>query len=312
MSDSLEPRAQPGTVTSEALNQMLKTPCDKVFAFSSDGQTYTAPRCLVGTPVRKITETEDYWKSGWLSLETFLAQEKNEEKAKAEAHGQLILDPSNKIAKKMHKIHSDNVSKHRKIREIFGQNSSYHPNQLVSKHHLPAEGLCSKEIMYKLACKISDCQILRDRGELVMDAFDFIRWRVWLQLRSQLNFAAQSGKDYVKPILAQIFEDCETALSRPYRDPLLRAAIIRSAGYQNRLNSYGTVANKGKVIGRSTKAVTGSKGTDSKVVHNKVAVSARVEKVRKRPAQPSTYQGVNGFRAEQIARQASENDASKN
>lgn len=307
MSDPSEPRAQPGTVTSKALNQMLKTPCDEVFAFSPDGQTYTAPRCLVGTPVRKITETEDYWKSGWLSLETFLAQEKNEEKAKAEAHGQLTLDPSNKNAKKMHKIHSDNVSKHRKIREIFGQNSSYHPNQLVSKHHLPPEGLCSKEIMYKLACKISDCQILRDKGELVMDPFDFIRWRVWLQLRSQLNFAAQSGKDYVKPILAQIFEDCGTALSRPYKDPLLRAAIIRSAGYQNRLNSYGTVTNKGKVTDRSTKVVTGSKGTDSKV-----AVSFRVEKARKRPTQPSTYQGVNGFRAEQIARQASKNDASKN
>jgi len=76
MSDSSEPRAQLGPVTSEALNQMLKTPCDEVFAFSSDGETYTAPRCLVGTPVRKITETEDYWKSEWLSLETFLGQEK--------------------------------------------------------------------------------------------------------------------------------------------------------------------------------------------------------------------------------------------
>lgn len=312
MSDSSEPRAQLGPVTSEALNQMLKTPCDEVFAFSSDGETYTAPRCLVGTPVRKITETEDYWKSGWLSLETFLGQEKIEEKAKAEAHGQLIRDPSNKNAKKMHKIHSDNVSKHRKIREIFGQNSSYHPNQLVSKHHLPAEGLCSKEIMYKLACKISDCQILRDKGELIMDPFDFIRWRVWLQLRSQLNFAAQSGRDYVKPILSQIFEDCETAVSRPYKDPLLRAAIIRSAGYQNRLNSYSTVANKGKVMEKSTKGVVGSKGMDSKVVRNKVAVSSRVEKTRKRPAQPSTYQGVNGFRAQQRARQASENDDSKN
>lgn len=256
MTGYAESRVNPDGVTKEEVDRMLKKPTDEVYSYSSDGSTYTSPRCLISTPVRKIAENDEYWKPTWLSLESFLAQE-NEKKAKAEAHELIRLDPLNKRVAETYKIHSDNVSKYKKIREIFGKDTPYHPNQLVSKHHLPLEGLCSKDLMYKLACKISDLQCLRDRGELAMDPFDFIRWRVGLKLHPKLSYKTPSGREFVKTIISQIFEGAGTTTTpRPYHDPLLRAAIMRSAGYQGRLNSYGKHEDKRKVVRKGPTATS--------------------------------------------------------
>ncbi|GKT99236.1 acyl- thioesterase ii [Fusarium langsethiae] len=296
MADRIGSPSRSGLVATKNVNRMLQKSPDEVFAFSSDGQTYTAPKCLIGTPVRKITENGDYWKSGWLSLESFFAQEENEKKAKAEAYRRRQLNPSDKRAAHEYKIHSDNVCKHKKTREIFGPETNYHPNQLVSKHHLPADGLCHIDIMYKLACKISDLKYLQDRRELAMDPWDFIRWRVALKLQPKLLFAAQSGREYVRTIISQIFEGPGTESSpRPYYDPLLRAAIIRSAGYQGRLNSYGKPSDKRKVVKRPST-------TTSRI---RPANLSRVEKRQKISSQPSTYHGVNAFRAQQQTRRGS-------
>ncbi|KAF9776038.1 hypothetical protein IL306_005815 [Fusarium sp. DS 682] len=303
------------TVSSEAVTEMLHKPWSDVYHASPDGEKYTSPQCLNGTPVRKITETGEYWMPRWYSLESFLAQESSEEDKKRESKERHRLDPDNKALAKIHKLHMDNVSKHRKIREMFGPNSTYHPNQLVSKHHLPIEGLCEKELMYKLACKVSDLRVLRLKGELVMDPWDFLRWRIAKKMQSMFTISAQSGRDVIKRIVHSICDDSgPNGSSRTYEDPLLRAAIIRSAGYQGRLASFHKPGDKG----RKGKAGTAGMGRIIQrrpkveplaTTHTPQANTSRVEKRVKRSTQPSTYGGVNAYRAKQQAQQGQqEND----
>ncbi|KAH7244092.1 uncharacterized protein BKA55DRAFT_573098 [Fusarium redolens] len=249
-------------VSSEAVTEMLSKPWGDVYHISPDGEKYISPRCLIGTPVQKITETDDYWMPGWSSLEAYLAKESSEEEKKRESKERCRLDPHNKDLAKQHKLHMDNVSKHRKIREIFGHDSLYHPNQLVSKHHLPTEGLCEQELMYKLACKVSDLRVLQHKGELAMDPWDFLRWRIAKKMQSMFTMSAQSGRDVIKRIVFSICEDSGSkSSSKIYEDPTLRAAIIRSAGYQGRLASFRKPGDKYRI----TKTSTSGKGRISQL-----------------------------------------------
>ncbi|KAF4332737.1 acyl thioesterase ii [Fusarium beomiforme] len=292
------------TVSSEAVTEMLLTSWNEVYRASPDGEKYTSPQCLNGTPVSKITETGEYWMSRWYSLESFLAQESSEEEKKRETKERCLLDPGNKALAKAHKFHMDNVSKHRKIREMFGPDSTYHPNQLVSKHHLPTEGMCEKELMYKLACKVSDLRVLRLKGELAMDPWDFLRWRVAKKMQSMFTMSAQSGRDIIKRIVHSICDASgPNSSSRQYEDPLLRAAIIRSAGYQGRLASFHKPVDKdrkGKTtlsgmrhIGQGRPQIEPVSTTRQPQVN-----TSRVEKRVKRSSQPSTYGGVSAYRAQ--------------
>ncbi|KAF4501156.1 acyl- thioesterase ii [Fusarium agapanthi] len=297
-------------VPTEVVTEMLHTPWSDVHRISPDGQKYISPQCLIGTPVQKITEDSDYWMPRWLSLETYLAQEDSEEKKKRDSKEHLRLDPHNKDLAKKHKLHMDNVSKQRKIREIFGHESPYHPNQLVSKHHLPTDGLCEQELMYKLACKVSDLRVLYDKGELAMDPWDFLRWRVSKKIQSMCTMSAQSGKDIIKRIIFSICEDSSSkSASKIYEDPKLRAAIIRSAGYQGRLASFRKPGDKNRI----TKANTNTVGL-GRITHRRSKVDpipsalsrepalSRSDKRQKRLSQPSTYGGVNAYRAQQQQR----------
>ncbi|EGU87549.1 hypothetical protein FOQG_09367 [Fusarium oxysporum f. sp. raphani 54005] len=294
-------------VSYEAVTEMLRTPWSDVYRISPDGQKYISPQCLNGTLVQKITEDSDYWVPRWFSLEAYLAQEDSEEKKKRESKEQYRINPHNKDLAKKHKLHMDNVSKQRKIREIFGHDSPYHPNQLVSKHHLPAEGLCEQELMYKLACKVSDLRVLHDKGELAMDPWDFLRWRIAKKMQSMFTMSAQSGRDVIKRIVFSICEDSGSkGASKIYEDPTLRAAIIRSAGYQGRLASFRKPGDKSRI----TKTKTNTAGMGS-IIQRRSKVDpipsalirqsalSRSDKRQKRSTQPSTYGGVNAYRAQQ-------------
>ncbi|KAF4961055.1 hypothetical protein FSARC_10289 [Fusarium sarcochroum] len=306
--------------SSETISRMLRKPRNMVYETSPDGQRYTSPQCLNDTPTGKITEDGAYWKTGWSSLEAFFAQEEHEEDAKREAHELLKIKPSDKDAATAYKVHSDNVSKHRRIRDIFGSKTSYHPNQLVSKHHLPQEGLCHKEVMYRLACKISDLRVLHEKHELAMDPWNFIRWRIIKKMQSFLTFSAQSGRGEIKRIILNICDDSgPNGNSRKYEDPLLRAAIIRSAGYQNRLASFNTNGNKSKKTGRKgsatherTPSVHRSKTEPLKTTIWRSGPAPRVEKREKRASRPSKYQGVNAYRAQQKFRDTQKDGDSGN
>ncbi|KAF4450337.1 acyl- thioesterase ii [Fusarium austroafricanum] len=318
MADRNLGQAQADLVTPEAVIQMLRHPWPLVYKFSPDGEKYISPQCLNGTPATKITETGEYWKPGWFSLDSYLAQEQAEEDKKKESKEKLRLDRNNKTLAAEYKLHMDNVSKHRKIREIFGPGSPYHPNQIVSKHHLPERGLCQQELMYKLGCKISDLKVLQDKKELAMDPFDFLRWRVTRKMQSMFDKSAQSGRDVIKRIINSICDDSgPNGSTRNYEDPLLRAAIIRSARYQNRSASFNLPGEQGKKSTKS-KSITAGKGSIGQTrsrdepISSALArqtTSSRIEK-RPRPAPTSTYQGVNAWRAQQSRNAQDENTRS--
>ncbi|KAF5676787.1 acyl thioesterase ii [Fusarium heterosporum] len=302
-------------VAPDKLNRMLRRSWETVYQLTPDGETYTSPQCLNGTPVQKITEKCDYWNFGWNSLDVYLAQEKGEEESKEEAYRRHKLD-SSKGNWHILKTHTDNISKHRRIRDIFGPDSAYHPNQLVSKHHLPYDGLCQKELMYRMACKVADLRILRDKGELAMDPWDFFRWRISLKLQSCLDFSAQSGRDFVKTLVYKLCEDSGPySTSKKYEDPLLRQAIIRSAGYQNRAASFGKIGEQKK--NEHKKTANGSKVRPRIKVEPPLSLSnpekaiARIKRRQKKEMQLPTYQGVNAYRARQAAKQISQNSGSE-
>ncbi|KAM0200830.1 hypothetical protein ACHAPQ_005621 [Fusarium lateritium] len=304
--------AQDEHVAPEAFNRMLRRSWDTVYQTSPDGEVYTSPQCLNGTPVQKITEKDDYWKFGWNSLDAYLAQEKAEEELKAEARQRCTLTTTPKTAKDALKLHTDNVSKHRRIRDIFGPDSLYHPNQLVSKHHLPPEGLCQKELMYRMACKVADLRILHKKGELAMDPWDFFRWRVSLKLQSCVGFVAQSGRDFMRTIVYKLCEDSGPySTSKKYEDPLLRQAILRSAEYQHREKSFSKTGGPNKISNGSKVSRVKVEPLSSSSSSSPAMTTSRVEKHRKKASQPSTYQGVNAYRAQKAFKQLSIDDDSK-
>lgn len=306
---------------------MLRTPWDEVYTLSQDRATYIRPHCLRDTPVAKLTENSPYWRNTWDSLDEYLGQEEEEERLKKETGARLKLDPSNKSVAAAHKTHQDNVSKHRRIRDIFGPRTRYHPNQLVARHHLPDEGFCQKEIMYRLACKISDLRVLREHHELAMDPWDFIRWRISKKILSFVNFPGQSARDNIRTIVYKICEDGgSNPNTKQYEDVLLRAAILRSARYQNRISSFTAKAktrSSGSAQPRSRVAPGGrpragsfssmpsrplpSRPLPSPSLTSRTMPPARVEKQR---PQPSGYQGINAWRAEQRLREAEKNKES--
>lgn len=225
------------------LQQMLMTPRDG--HLYDNGAAFTNPRSLQGVPLERISEDGEYWQSGWKSLDQYIAGEPFQEEQKmryAHLYKAIQNQPNADSAevrklKDRAKLHSDNVSKQRKIREIFGR-GQYHPNLVVSKEYLPPDGLCEQEIAYKLALKISDMQVLYARGELAMDPFDFIRWRMSQKMMEKDLWKRGAKHNPVRSIITSLGDYGSSGSSRQYEDPLFRRAVLRSAMHQGTLGKY--------------------------------------------------------------------------
>jgi hypothetical protein len=229
--------------------------------------------------------------------------------------------PSDVALQKRAKFHQDNMSKHVKIREIFGAQSPYHPNQLVAKQHMPPNGLCQKELMYRVACKISDLKVLNDVEVLAMDAWDFIRWRIGLKIAEGLSHPGQNGKKFVRTVIYKLCD--EETHSRPgYEDPIMREAVLQSALRQGRLASFKSEGGKARQSQATVvQAYAESAGTHqagrirrqrrpqvgASTIRNSNTAAQRDEERRRRraqlAAQSGSYQGVNAFRQMQRDRQ---------
>lgn len=245
-----------------------------------------------------------YWNRNWLSLDDYLSKEELEEALKRESKERLTIAPS-EARKKEAKLHQDNVSKHRKIREIFGNDQSHHPNQVISKRYLPSQGLCEQEVMYLLGCKVFDFQVLAVKGKLTMDPWDFVRWRVGRLYVQKRRFNPGSNAPDVKSIINNI-------TSERSEDPLFRQAILYSAHLQGKSSSYGS---KKKTV---PYFINGEEQTGSQLRAGRVVLAGRPRapastQMRKTPymdrdairrekrarlaeSHPSTYQGVNAYR----------------
>ncbi|KAL6894794.1 hypothetical protein GGI43DRAFT_386379 [Trichoderma evansii] len=275
------------------LKRLLMTPFEQVYKLSPDGKTF---------------------EGSWDSLDTFLARQAPEAEEKRAAHARLQLDPNNKKLQKEFKHYSDNSSKFKKIREIFGEGGRYHPNQIIGKRCLPLQGLCQMEPMYKLACKITDLQCLQDRGELLMDPFDFIRWRIIKKAVSLLVKPGDTPKSFLRSIVYRLGDDCNGVKGKIYEDSVMRQAALLSARGRNLLNSYGPKKRFIKAGGRQAhlpfRPVIRNdqrqrpRLLSSDVINNTSEASqasARwVEGQRARHnAAPPIYTGVNDYRARQ-------------
>lgn len=199
------------------------------------------------------------------------------------------------------------MSKHVKIREIFGAYSPYHPNQLVAKRHLPAKGLCQKELMYRVACKISDLKVLNDKGSLAMDAWDFIRWRIGLKIAERMSHPGQNGKNFVRTIIYKLCDEAKETVLGGYEDTVIREAVLLSARYQGRISSFkikGTAEPKSSrpsITGMHCAKRRRRRRSDISPPEPRAAVreEERQERRARLAAQTGGYQGVNAFRAMQ-------------
>lgn len=218
-------------LTDEA-TRVLRTRWEDVYQLSDDGATYMRPRFLRGVPVGAMPGS--YQSRLWAKLGDYLAKEEEEERLKAEYNERIgnAIGPVNKTLRDRHKMHKDNVSKHRKIREVFGGTSTIHPNQVISKGHLPVAGLCEQEVMYMLGCKYTDLVALSNRGLLAMDPWDFLRWRIGQLVEQKLMIPGQSGRKSIRGIIFGI-------RSEKSDDPIFREIILRSARLAGTSARYG-------------------------------------------------------------------------
>lgn len=198
------------------------------------------------------------------------------------------------------------------------ENGKYHPNQIIGKRCLPPQGLCQMEQMYKLACKITDLQHLRDQGDLIMDPFDFIRWRVIKKAASLLVKPGDTPKSFLRTIVYRLGDDANNSKSKIYEDSVMRQAALLSARKRNLINSYGPKKRFTKSGGRQThlpfrpvirnvrawrpRLLSSDANNNSPEVP--LAPARHVETQRaQRNAAPPIYTGVNDYRARQHQRQ---------
>ncbi|KND90882.1 hypothetical protein TOPH_04566 [Tolypocladium ophioglossoides CBS 100239] len=289
----------------------LQTTYESIYQMSRDGTTHQSPATLRGVPVSKLTEDSAYWDPSWSSLDEFLAQESNEERKKIRSRNLLKLNPANKRLVKRCKVHMDNMSKHKKIREIFGHDSPYHPSQLVNKRHMPPRGLCQKELMYRLACRVSDFICLQKQGHLRMDPWDFIRWRLSTKLDEILMHPGETAKPFIR---TAIYRLCDQSMDgNRYEDPIMRDAVLISADTQSRLGVFNKsvkrVANGGQSINLS-RAVGNPRTTQPGALPRRQSyrptaaqhgMQARRERRARYEASGSHWQGINHYRAQRDA-----------
>ncbi|CEJ91802.1 hypothetical protein VHEMI07493 [[Torrubiella] hemipterigena] len=277
---------------------------------------YLKPSTLRGTPTKKLVESSPEWDPSWASLDDYLKNEQKEQQAKTEtreqlAYTRLVGKDLNSLLKR-HKRHQDNCSKHTKILEIFGPDTTYHPNQLVARQHLPREGLCDQEIMYKLACKVSNMQTLEKFGYLKMDPWDFIRWRVNNLLTHELPHAAARGTTIIKTIVSRLGSHQET--NSGFVDPYMRELVLFAARFEQRSNCYGSRRAKAVRDRPTVEALYRFNSLPTKLFRSlPICTSVQKRKTarviakqsnapkRKHLASGTGYTGVNNFRKHQTS-----------
>ncbi|VUC37925.1 unnamed protein product [Clonostachys rosea] len=312
--DGDESAQSPAGTDHDKMIALLRTPWEAVYQLSADGSTYLKPSFLRGVPVEKINESSAYWDGNWSSLDAYIAQEEEEERSKADFKSKKDINP-NKAHTAGHKLHSDNVSKQRKIREMFGGNTVPHPNQLVSKHHLPFEGLCEQELMYRIGCKLSDLEFLKSRQKLTMEPWDFFRWRVGVTMEKKILIPGRSGRDHIRGVVNRISSENSD-------DPLFRKAVLYSAWLQNHQGRYGPKkkpARDYKIMGKIQKGTTpqgyrsaapraagGGRTTASRPSAEDVLRERRERRARLQQQfqAQSSYQGVNERRRQRALDQS--------
>lgn len=303
---------------SKELKAMLAKQHGDVYEVNED--VFFRPQCLRGTSTTKLTESSTEWDRRWASLDAYIANEQEEEQKKADAKLALdqhpVKDATRKRLEDDYKLRQDNCSKQVKIREIFGPDSPYHPNQLVGRQHLPPVGLCQQELLYKLACKISDMKDLHKMGFLKMDPYEFVRWRVNRSLANQLPNAVATGVKLITGIIRALGDPNVTkrGLRRLKVDALFREAVILAAAYGGRLGAFKKRGNesRGDEIRPATNVFSGGTGRKRRLRaelkanagSSQAGIAAHFQPrgPKKQVSEAGAYGGVNQWRAQKLQR----------
>ncbi|RDA88190.1 hypothetical protein CP532_6817 [Ophiocordyceps camponoti-leonardi (nom. inval.)] len=304
--------ANPSVSSDGELLRFLDTRFEAVFTLTQDGTEFFMPSVMRKVPVEVITEDSSYCEPDWATVEDFLAGEEHEEKEKRKFKELSDGHPQNRSYAEKYKLHQDNVSKFRRIRDIFGPGSSYHPNQLVAKCHLPPAGLCEKEIMYRLACKVSELRTLQEKGYLTMDPWDFLRWRIATKVQEHLRHPGDRAHSFIKSVIMRLWDADDGKNRNTYADPLMREAAIRAANVSNRPNLYkkpktGRLPSASSTSRQPKTSTTGRKrGRPKGPTLEELREARRRERRERMAAIPSMYRepvysGVNAYRANQRA-----------
>ncbi|KAM3504315.1 hypothetical protein MY11210_008397 [Beauveria gryllotalpidicola] len=166
----------------------------------------------------------------------------------------------------------------------------------------------AKELLYKFALKISNLQELYQKKKLTMDPYDFYRWAICKNLKSDLHSTLDNSRKRLKGIIRTMGDDGGQA------DQGFRAIVLYWASLTGNENKFG----KNKVCRSRELRKPSTQKTAAKLASNfnyeKVdvrgrelahAISHAKERDRKRREladreanRPRIYGGVNAHRAE--------------
>lgn len=236
----------PNAMPDEELLQILKTPCPEVFTADGRDGHYRGPAWMRGVPVRRISPGDPYWQRSWIDETAFL-KKRDELKAKVEEREERIYGVMYKSfhfagaelpvprdletfeRERLEQLKQDLKSVKKNLRyctaaeEAFKCLENVHPNQLVAKRYLPAEGILHPtNTLYQFALRLKDLAYLHEKGELSMKPFDFLRWRIGTVIE-------RTGANY-KTTISNIINEGD----RRY-DRVVRAVMQRVDDHQRAL-----------------------------------------------------------------------------
>ncbi|KAI6270419.1 hypothetical protein MCOR27_009313 [Pyricularia oryzae] len=146
-----------------------------------DGNVYTAPELMVGVPVRRIDDTDDYWEPSWKPMkEKFAEQFHNFElKHAALKAGDFSslgdeddIKPSTRKNTQMQI--GRQVNRGRQLMEFFKDDTHINPYQLVSKRFITA-GFCNYDTIFRLVSTLDELK----KFPLDVTPLEWIRQRLW-------------------------------------------------------------------------------------------------------------------------------------
>lgn len=150
-------------------------------ALEHDGTVYTAPELMVGVPVHRIDENDDYWEPSWKPMKAkFTEQFHNfEMKHAALKAGDFSsmgdeedIKPSTRKNTQMQI--GRQVNRGRQLMEFFKDDTQLNPYQLVSKRFITA-GFCNYDTIFRLVSTLDELK----KFPLDVTPMEWIRQRLW-------------------------------------------------------------------------------------------------------------------------------------
>ena len=223
----------------ELFQRQLQTRFEEVFKVDEENNFFTAPEYMYGVPVNVLSEQDPYWSASWMTLQQFLAEEADAVKKLSLLRNEIRqleatlphalsqqhqLDETNRLKTLQADIKpvAETVRQYQIVRDQFRITLSrdvtvanLHPNQLLGKQHLPAEGmLCKAQSLAKLLPRLKDLIVLKHYNEIRMEPLEFLRWRLGTIIQQRAT-QRRRNRSCLVAVAANL-----SLQNTPYYDPL--------------------------------------------------------------------------------------------